>query len=118
MSAPTTPSAPPASDLATTALDHAKNMENTPPKRKPLPPTANEELLGKTESHRLSQEAQDGLVSAERPDDPAEVVDLGWHRPSIEFEDTLVAGLSNEDLWMLVRRFDKVSLDSSVSRHH
>lgn len=89
-------------------------MGHMPPKRKPLPSSAKNEPTGKTESHRLSNEEQDGLVVAKPPDDPAAVVDLGWCRPSAQFEESLVAGLSNEDLWMLMRRFDKVSVYTNL----
>lgn len=33
-----------------------------------------------------------------------------WKPPSRTVEETLAQGLSNEDLWMLIRRFNKVSL--------
>lgn len=39
-----------------------------------------------------------------------EVVDLGWNEPKEAVAKPLVGGLSNEDLWLLVRRFNKVRL--------
>lgn len=36
-----------------------------------------------------------------------------WKASSRTVEETLAQGLSNEDLWMLIRRFDKVSVTSS-----
>lgn len=36
-----------------------------------------------------------------------------WKASSRTVEETLAQGLSNEDLWMLIRRFDKVSAVSS-----
>jgi hypothetical protein len=38
----------------------------------------------------------------------AEVVDLGWNESKEHVAAPLVGGLSNEDLWLLVRRFNKV----------
>lgn len=38
-----------------------------------------------------------------------------WKPSSRTMEETLAQGLSNEDLWMLIRRFDKVSADSGLS---
>lgn len=36
--------------------------------------------------------------------------DTQWKASSRTVEETLARGLSNEDLWMLIRRFNKVSL--------
>ena len=35
-------------------------------------------------------------------------MDLGWNEPKEAVAKPLVGGLSNEDLWLLVRRFNKV----------
>ena len=45
-----------------------------------------------------------------------EVEDLGWHERSSKIPNPLVGGLPNEDLWVLVRRFNKVESPSLV--HH
>jgi hypothetical protein len=37
-----------------------------------------------------------------------DVKDLGWHDDVEQVPRPLVAGMSNEELWMLIRRFDKV----------
>jgi hypothetical protein len=37
-----------------------------------------------------------------------EVKDLGWQEPINKVANPLVGGMSNEDLWVLIRRFDKV----------
>jgi hypothetical protein len=37
-------------------------------------------------------------------------MDLGWNEPKEAVAKPLVGGLSNEDLWLLVRRFNKVGL--------
>jgi hypothetical protein len=43
-----------------------------------------------------------------------EVVDLGWNEPASQIANPLIGGMKNEDLWLLVRRFDKVSRCSKV----
>ncbi|KAJ6166862.1 hypothetical protein N7470_002309 [Penicillium chermesinum] len=82
-------------------------MENTPPSSKPPSSSTKTEAKMETESHRLSKEYHDCLLAAKKPDDPTTIADLGWHRPPAEFEEPIVAGLSNDDLWMLIRRFDR-----------
>ncbi|RYP69165.1 hypothetical protein DL771_006259 [Monosporascus sp. 5C6A] len=37
----------------------------------------------------------------------AEVINLGWHEKKEEIVSPLVGGLGNEDLWLLIRRFNK-----------
>lgn len=37
------------------------------------------------------------------------VRDLGWHNDSDSIPRPLIAGLPNDDLWMLLRRFNKVT---------
>ncbi|KAF9631644.1 hypothetical protein BFW01_g2506 [Lasiodiplodia theobromae] len=44
--------------------------------------------------------------AAQREHD-AEVVNLGWHEPKREIAEPLVGGMDNEELWLLVRRFNK-----------
>lgn len=63
---------------------------------------------GPTDSHVLSQIEPDEKGSSQRGGDTTDIVDLGWAKPVESIEESLVAGLSNESLWMLIRRFDKV----------
>lgn len=64
---------------------------------------------GPTLSHALAQDHTDhGAVSLS--DEGAEVVDLGWNEPPEKIPKPLVGGLPNEELWLLVRRFNKVRL--------
>jgi hypothetical protein len=42
-------------------------------------------------------------------DHEEEVVDLGWNEPASQIANPLIGGMKNEDLWLLVRRFNKVS---------
>lgn len=63
-----------------------------------------------TESHALAMEAAHNPEEkgAAQVDHGEEVVNLGWNEPEEAVENPLVGGLSNEDLWVLVRRFNKV----------
>lgn len=63
---------------------------------------------GPTDSHVLSQIKQDERGLAQKAGDTAEISNIGWDESPDVIEEPLVAGLSNEDLWMLIRRFDKV----------
>jgi hypothetical protein len=72
-------------------------------------------LLGApTESHALAVEAAKSTHPAEagaaQVQHTEEVVDLGWNEPKEHVARPLVGGLSNEDLWLLVRRFNKVRI--------
>lgn len=63
-----------------------------------------------TKSHALAMEAakapeERGAAQVEHEE---EVVNLGWNEPESHIESPLVGGLSNEDLWVLIRRFNKV----------
>jgi hypothetical protein len=70
--------------------------------------------LGPTDSHVLSQvepeEEAKGL--AQKAGVTNDVSDIGWGE-SDKIEERIVTGLSNQDLWMLIRRFNKVCLLSS-----
>ncbi|EOA82868.1 hypothetical protein ACJQWK_04803 [Exserohilum turcicum] len=64
-----------------------------------------------TESHALALEAarapqteEKGAAQVEHGD---EVVDLGWNEPKELVAKPLVGGLGNEDLWLLIRRFNQ-----------
>lgn len=64
-----------------------------------------------TESHALAMEAANRpeVKGAAQVDHAEEVVNLGWNEPKEAIANPLVGGLNNEDLWVLVRRFNKVS---------
>lgn len=57
-------------------------------------------------SHALAttKHAEKGLAQQYHDD---EVLDLGWNQTKQRVSEPLVGGLENEDLWMLIRRFDK-----------
>lgn len=73
---------------------------------------------GKTASHALAtnsateEEYGKGLAQV---DHGLEVNDLGWNEPKQVIPSPLVGGMENEELWLLVRRFNKVSRASWVS---
>lgn len=73
--------------------------------------TATTLLDAPTESHvRALQAAKSpGLEEkgAAQIEHTEEVVDLGWNEPKEFVAQPLVGGLSNEDLWLLIRRFNK-----------
>ncbi|OQD89529.1 hypothetical protein PENANT_c002G08742 [Penicillium antarcticum] len=62
---------------------------------------------GPTDSHVLSQVEQDEKGLAQKAGDTDEITNVGWGVSPDVIEESLVAGLSNEDLWMLIRRFDQ-----------
>lgn len=65
---------------------------------------------GPTASHALATSPTEevGLVQLDHDE---EVKDLGWNEPKEAIPAPLVGGMENEDLWVLVRRFDKVCYD-------
>jgi hypothetical protein len=69
-------------------------------------------LQAPTESHALALEAAKAAPLQEKGAAQMahgeEVVDLGWNEPKELVAKPLVGGLGNEDLWLLVRRFNKV----------
>lgn len=63
---------------------------------------------GPTDSHVLSQVEPEEKGLAHQAGERDEMTDLGWGAPAEHIEEPLITGLSNEDLWMFIRRFDKV----------
>jgi hypothetical protein len=66
---------------------------------------------GPTASHALATSPsleEPGLVQLDHDE---EVKDLGWNQPKEGIPAPLVGGMENEDLWVLVRRFDKVCVE-------
>lgn len=59
-------------------------------------------------SHALATEDQE-VTGLAQQDHDEEVLDLGWNQQKQEIAQPLVGGLDNEELWLLIRRFDKVS---------
>jgi Protein of unknown function (DUF3292). len=69
---------------------------------------------GPTESHVLSRVEQDEKGLSQRAGHTAEITNIGWGESPDAIDEPLVAGLSNEDLWMLIRRFDKVYAEHPI----
>lgn len=59
-------------------------------------------------SHALATEDHDDKGRAQQLHDEEEVLDLGWNEKKQDIAAPLVGGMNNEELWLLVRRFDKV----------
>lgn len=58
-------------------------------------------------SHALAVDEHEERGFAQQPHED-EVKDLGWNEEKENIESPLVGGMDNEDLWLLVRRFNKV----------
>ncbi|OTB02417.1 hypothetical protein M426DRAFT_322696 [Hypoxylon sp. CI-4A] len=68
--------------------------------------TANSLAEEPTLSHALATDDHEEKGLAQQ-DHQQEVLDLGWNEKKEEIPGPLVGGLGNEDLWLLVRRFNK-----------
>ncbi|KAK6543625.1 hypothetical protein TWF694_000367 [Orbilia ellipsospora] len=77
----------------------------------PLPATSPTQRYGSanapSDSHALAAADQDIKGAAQIDHNHREVKDLGWNDPTDEISRPLVGGLTNEELWTLVRRFNK-----------
>jgi hypothetical protein len=62
-----------------------------------------------TDSHVLANMEPEAYGAAQLHHEQTEVKDLGWNEPASDVPNPLVGGLTNEELWVLVRRFNKVS---------
>jgi hypothetical protein len=63
-----------------------------------------------TESHALAMADHDEKGVLQQNYNGEDVANLGWNEPKSQIPSPLVGGISNEELWLLVRRFNKVSL--------
>ena len=63
-----------------------------------------------TQSHVLANADHEEKGAAQMEHNQTEVMDLGWNQEPHEMPKMLVGGLSNEELWTLIRRFNKVCL--------
>lgn len=69
-----------------------------------------------TDSHALAQVEQEEKGAAQQGHD-AEVLDLGWNQHPNKVAKPLIDGLENEELWLLIRRFNKVRSYFVISVH-
>ena len=83
-------------------------MHNTKPVEAPEIVEAHEEEMP-TDSHDLANADHDEKGAAQLNHGQTEVKDLGWNDHPTDVPNPLVGGLPNEELWTLVRRFNKVS---------
>ncbi|TKA27471.1 hypothetical protein B0A49_13515, partial [Cryomyces minteri] len=60
-----------------------------------------------TDSHALAVEARKVMPVAAQSHGEEEVKDLGWNEPPSKIPGPLIKGLPNEELWVLIRRFNK-----------
>jgi len=60
-----------------------------------------------TASHALAVADHDEKGHAQTTHDAEDVKDLGWNEPGDKIANPLVGGMRNEDLWLLIRRFNK-----------
>ncbi|TVY26752.1 hypothetical protein LHYA1_G004408 [Lachnellula hyalina] len=60
-----------------------------------------------TESHALANADHEEKGAAQINHGQTEVRDLGWNEEAVDLPTPLVGGLPNEELWTLVRRFNK-----------
>jgi hypothetical protein len=60
-----------------------------------------------TLSHALATDNHEEKGAAQMDHDHEDVADLGWHKQKDGMPDPLVGGLDNEELWLLIRRFNK-----------
>jgi hypothetical protein len=81
----------------------------------PTPATSNPEQQDLSKSLTDEPTVSHALAMADHDDKGAaqieheeEVINLGWNERPKDIVNPLVGGLGNEDLWVLVRRFNKV----------
>ncbi|KAF2859144.1 hypothetical protein K470DRAFT_282858 [Piedraia hortae CBS 480.64] len=67
-----------------------------------------------TGSHALAVDDHDEKGAAQV--EPHVATDLGWNEPEYKLPDPLVGGLKNDDLWVLIRRFNKQMYHVKESR--
>lgn len=58
------------------------------------------------DSHDLAHQEHENKGEAQK-DPGAEVRDLGWHKKPEEMPGTLIGGVQNDDLFAMIRRFNK-----------
>ena len=64
--------------------------------------------LEDTDSYDLALEEEPEASEPLRRASTGKSLDISWRPSSRTVEETLTPGLSNEDLWLLIRRFNKV----------
>ena len=102
-------------------LTPVTRQSSTPTTSSPIiTPTSSKSTLtnsAPTESHAIAEADHEEKGAAQEQHFEAEVKDLGWHEDPNDVPRPLVGGLYNENLWMLVRRFNKVKRRLFARRH-
>jgi Protein of unknown function (DUF3292) len=102
----TTPPAEEEGDTLRRRLTLGDQYQSIPNPQSPL--AGNKPIQAKaTDSHALAVADHEVKGAAQEAGKTGEVTDLGWRSPPKDI-DTLVGKLPNEELWTLVRRFNKV----------
>lgn len=70
-------------------------------------PTVSHDLAAQAANNPSAVMEETGRAQVDHEE---EVVDLGWNEPASQIPKPLIGGLKNEDLWLLVRRFNKVGV--------
>lgn len=65
-----------------------------------------------TDSHELANANHEEKGAAQVDHGQTEVRDLGWNENPSDIPNPVVGGLPNEELWTLIRRFNKVCVAS------
>lgn len=103
----------PPNEAETTALESRTSA--TQANARPAPPPSQNPLLEEktSESHALATENHDLKGAAQEAGTEAQTTNLGWQANAAKDVATLVGGLPNEELWTLIRRFNRVRLSGN-----
>jgi Protein of unknown function (DUF3292) len=94
-------------------MDTVKDMLPVPDNTIPVSDPDHKDLANSlteepTLSHQLAMQDHDLKGAAQKDHDVEEVANLGWNESADQIANPLVGGIKNEDLWVLVRRFNQV----------
>lgn len=97
------------------AVDAVKEFLPLPAGTQPVTEPYNHDVANSmaeepTLSHALAVDDHEEKGRAQLDHEEEDVVDLGWNEKKERIAAPLVGGLNNEDLWLLIRRFNKVRL--------
>jgi hypothetical protein len=98
---------PPLTARPQAEIQSAQNVQNGATVGEPDAVEAHEEEHP-TDSHALAHMDHEEKGVAQMDHGQTEVRDLGWNEHPTEVPVPLVGGLPNEELWTLIRRFNKV----------
>lgn len=67
-----------------------------------------------TDSHALATADHEIKGAVHEAVHEEDVADLGWNQSATEIPKPLVGGIENEELWLLIRRFNKQMCESKM----